>query len=336
MRPREAWKLLGIQPGDDERAVKRAYAAKLKAIDPDEDIEGFGRLREALKIAREEARWAKQRAEAGEEPLPAEDDFLFSPQDDFFSAEPVRVDLPLPDPEVTSEVDIAHAEGSAPEPVPYPEPAPPPEPTALQLAFRELDRRLNAHPFKQEDSEAVVAAMEAILGDEALDEIEQSLKVEDALADILSYTRPNSDKAILMADAHFGWREELGKAAPRWHILNVAQRADDIECIAALEDPAHVWHEAWLTLQKSAPKDLSYANRVRLQPRVRELLDSLHRHHIQVEQSLKPDIVDRWNEFTAASPAPELIKSEGISWYGWLIIAFVVLNLLATVVRSLA
>lgn len=42
-----AWETLGIKPTNEEPAIKRAYAAKLKIIRPDEDPEGFQQLREA-------------------------------------------------------------------------------------------------------------------------------------------------------------------------------------------------------------------------------------------------------------------------------------------------
>ena len=41
------WSMLGIDADADEPAVRRAYATKLKAMDPDVDHQGFERLREA-------------------------------------------------------------------------------------------------------------------------------------------------------------------------------------------------------------------------------------------------------------------------------------------------
>ena len=42
---------LGLGPDADERAVKRAYAARLKATRPDTDPEGFQRLNAAYQAA---------------------------------------------------------------------------------------------------------------------------------------------------------------------------------------------------------------------------------------------------------------------------------------------
>ncbi len=43
----DAWSVLGLEPGADERAVKRAYAKLLKQHRPDQDPEGFRRVRDA-------------------------------------------------------------------------------------------------------------------------------------------------------------------------------------------------------------------------------------------------------------------------------------------------
>lgn len=52
------WTLLGIDPSDDERAIRRAYAAKLKVTRPDEDPAGFQALLEARDMALQMSRYA--------------------------------------------------------------------------------------------------------------------------------------------------------------------------------------------------------------------------------------------------------------------------------------
>lgn len=47
----EIWEVLGIAPTNDGRAIRSAYAARLKAIDPDIDPKAFIALREAMEEA---------------------------------------------------------------------------------------------------------------------------------------------------------------------------------------------------------------------------------------------------------------------------------------------
>ena len=44
------WAVLGIEPTHDVRQIKRAYAARLKVVRPDDDAAGFQALRKALSL----------------------------------------------------------------------------------------------------------------------------------------------------------------------------------------------------------------------------------------------------------------------------------------------
>jgi hypothetical protein len=59
------WHELGIAPCADPKAIRRAYAARLKKLDPDRDPSGFARLRDAYE-------WALSRA-GGEHGRPSSD-----------------------------------------------------------------------------------------------------------------------------------------------------------------------------------------------------------------------------------------------------------------------
>ena len=45
------WTTLGIEPTKDVSAIKRAYAEKAKTCHPEEDPEGFMKLRQAYQAA---------------------------------------------------------------------------------------------------------------------------------------------------------------------------------------------------------------------------------------------------------------------------------------------
>jgi len=66
--PAAAWAVLGIAPTDDPRAIRRAYAAQLKAIDVEADPKSFVALREAYDSVRSHA---PDRPTSLAEPAPA-------------------------------------------------------------------------------------------------------------------------------------------------------------------------------------------------------------------------------------------------------------------------
>lgn len=62
-----AWKVLGIEPTSDTRAIRTAYSALLKAIDPETDPKAFIELREAFEAAKIQAQWVDQADEDEDE-----------------------------------------------------------------------------------------------------------------------------------------------------------------------------------------------------------------------------------------------------------------------------
>jgi hypothetical protein len=66
------WDELGIAPCNDAKTIRRAYAARLKKLDPDREPAAFARLREAFERAlKEAARNAQRRSVADSEPAGA-------------------------------------------------------------------------------------------------------------------------------------------------------------------------------------------------------------------------------------------------------------------------
>src|SRR5689334_23742976 len=87
MRAQPFWQTLGIEPTDSEAAVRAAYAAKLKLTNPEDDAEGFKRLRAAYEAALWDARWRAQRAQAPSTESDDPDDHFIDPEFDAIEVE---------------------------------------------------------------------------------------------------------------------------------------------------------------------------------------------------------------------------------------------------------
>src|SRR5260221_8914367 len=82
------WDELAIDPTRDSKAIRRAYAVRLKTIDPDRDLQAFTRLRAALDQALTEAEHASTTGHGPlltplPIPLPTDDEHITSDAPDF-------------------------------------------------------------------------------------------------------------------------------------------------------------------------------------------------------------------------------------------------------------
>ncbi|WP_164604326.1 J domain-containing protein, partial [Pseudomonas viridiflava] len=68
-----SWSIMGLPADADKRSIKRQYAILLKRHRPDEDPEGFQRLREAYDQALE---WADRKQQEQEQEQEQEPDLL--------------------------------------------------------------------------------------------------------------------------------------------------------------------------------------------------------------------------------------------------------------------
>ncbi len=326
MAPRAAWKALGLQPTGDRRAIKRAYAAKLKAIDPDRDVATFIKLREALAsaeaaavgIAAREAS-AVEGADGGDAQkvttaVREESNLIhFGSQNagTVVSFRGYEADEREADPRedwTWEQEDVVVRTTDASDP----------RNAVADALFRRGDAP--ASPW------GLTGAVTALLSDDRMANVDFAADTEEWLAYVLAQSDEAADSVIPMVARHFGWGVELGLVRRRFYVAHVAQRADDLNCIAVLSNPAHQWHAAFTRLREPAPAKISLTDRMELARPIAEMLSSIRYHHPAVERTLDADHVAMWANAAGHAdfrgPAPGF---EGVSWFGWLVIIWLAL-----------
>jgi len=214
------WSVLGVAATRDVGEIRRAYAAKLKVTNPEDDAEGFRRLREAYETALDLARGrilAPVFAEAdGDDDWPINGDEAEA--GDNLDGDADRGQPPPFEP-------AAEAEGLEPR---------------SSVDYDNLWRRLDALVFGSDEPEpkALAAALEAILFHPELEALGAYVAAEQRVAALIARGAPRTDPLIAPARARFDWLAlaEQRTASPEvlqamWRERQAGQEA----AIAALE-----------------------------------------------------------------------------------------------------
>lgn len=183
---RSIWAKLGVRAGSDRDTIRRAYAAKLRETNPEDNPEGFMELRAAYEAA-------LQRAGRVVEPV---------------ADEPVRADAedeePLHVERATPNTLLEHAE---------PEP-PDPELADLQARWdvlaSSLENRWGADP----------ALLRALIAAPAMERITVRAEIEGHVAALIANHIPKSDTLVIPAIRAFCW-DGRGVASRSDHAVRV-------------------------------------------------------------------------------------------------------------------
>lgn len=274
------WPLLGIDRTDDRLAIRKAYAARLKAIDVENDPADFIALRGALDQAMAYAADQEWYAANGETP-PAEADEQASANS---GDEPVLLD----------EQQVAFDEdwdaGFDFDSEVYVPPLPDPD----NERFRRLDHLLFGLGDESPDRDELVAAARDILDELADAPIDRVAQAEFWLAEAALAAIPRSDPILEQLVVHFGWHNNSGRIDQPYAFEEIARRVGSWGYFDRLGRPDHPLNDAWrdLTSSKQTLGITSFLRR----DQVFRLLEKIRTECPEAEAQLEPQRVALWDE----------------------------------------
>lgn len=349
MSPAQAWKVLGIARTTDLGAIRKAYADKLKASDPDADPAAYAALRDARDMA---LGWARSpAARAAAEPVAVEQ---------VVAPEPVEPPPPPPPPPPTAVPIIAT---DAPViSVPAPEPGTPMKPLAPDFTRAEVpegtplpadpwarptlapeaaadpagmvrhgpraDQRLwnllyaNGESDTAQMSPAELAAareaLREVLADAAQGDLSLHGVIDNWLASTLAGSWPRCAPLLEDAAAAFGWEQLAGKLGEPPAVAFLNARLKGLRFQDKVLDPAHPLNRAWKELQREGRAN--FIDRLRTGKQdVRTLLDGVRKNFPELEDHLDPQRVASWEQGA---------RVRGPNWGAWVIGGIMLVQLL--------
>jgi hypothetical protein len=278
MRRHGPWRVLGIDPTEDRSAIRRAYAEKLKGLDPDSDIEGFTALRNARDHALTLAK-SLQAAEAGDEG----------------EQEPFEPDAPaFADAYVASEEDVP-AEPIADE---TGEPTPP----TVLVGILFPQGEYSDQPLTADERAWATQALAAVLDEANRTSIDQQRAIEGWVAHHLASAWPRSAFLLEPAVEAFGWLDEFGQLSERPAVQFLNERHKGMRFVHQVEQPEHRLHKAWTELSQPGPRRRFALRRTNRDDVIR-LLNGIRERYPEVERHLDPLRVASWDKAATDTPS---------------------------------
>lgn len=298
------WDVLGIDPTPDEAIVRRAYASKLRVTNPEDDADGFKRLREAYEFAMGHARYLQMHP-----PVDSPSEVAGDGDDDGDGAnaaveEPRTVVIP-PAPPTPG---VAHA---------------PPETATLDPLEQE---RRNHDALCQKLMTALqgngtpterLEAFKAILKSPAMQQLDVYSATEGWAIHVLISMRPASNPLFDPAIDFFRWEDQRvgDRNGGAQHIVHLRQRVDqeqDAErLLARFKDKRHEFHLAWKETTRP-PSERNWLDRQlsrRHLGRVTEFLEYLSQRSPVALESLNPEAVSWWWKGRAKRRNPQAVQT---------------------------
>ena len=241
---RGIWAELGIASGSDRDAIRRAYARKLRVTNPEDDAEGFKRLRAAYEQALAQADFAARWGDVDED----DEEEFDATTDDVSFAELEAIADPLDRPDPTTRWDDRTPSGQDDDAETITLDADRERDlAALHQTMADLDNALRGL-WRAPDAD-IERAFADLLASPAMGEIAVRDDVERWAARLIANTIPKSDAILAQAVAAFGWNDQNAFRGD-YAVHDVLARLEEWRLIAALCKPTHSLHFAWKTLTR--------------------------------------------------------------------------------------
>lgn len=258
--PRSIWTILGAEPTNDEREVRRAYARRLKEVHPEDDAEGFQALREAYERALDLARrdWAVPPARRSSRRKNVETTVETPSLSDENgpTGEPERWIEPADDRDSGAGWEAADSgqDWGVPPAAPQPELSP-----EIRAELEAEEVRQAAHTALCDELEVLLRQKTVPSGDAlsvmlrlfrspAMDSLRVHANTEYWLAQAIARGGPAADSLIEPAIRFFGW-DDGRVGVDLSHAIPVLRRRDIARVIQQLARPMTVGHDAWKALR---------------------------------------------------------------------------------------